>query len=316
VNALLWLACALGAARGTDGVLELRLEGPLRAVHLDGVRVPTQVLVELAPAETITLRVPWLPADPSMEPKLRVIEGAGSARVEAIHPAAAMAPIALARRPLPRVADEPVRIPPVGWWLFAAGLIAVCAARRRPLSAVVIGGAFSLALALLPTRREPAPVVAVLEIGEFGAWWVHVGIGELEPPPLAHPALETQPEGANWEWVIEAGDPARPRRVARAGAGTLLVARSPGPEEVRLDAEGNGLESLEAVWRRSAAGEWTYHGDWWRGAALPEAREGGLLPTWLRAGAAPGARVVVGRFAEAPKGADEAWARAIRRSED
>ena len=53
------------------------------------------------------------------------------------------------------------------------------------------------------------------------------------------------------------------------------------------------------------------HGSWAEGASLPPAQEGGLLPTWLRSGASPGAEVWVGRLLEAPAGSQEAWVRVI-----
>ena len=55
MTALLWLVCALCSPRSTDGVLELRLEGPLAAAHLEGVRVDTRVEADLAPGEVITV---------------------------------------------------------------------------------------------------------------------------------------------------------------------------------------------------------------------------------------------------------------------
>lgn len=312
---LLMLAFALCAPPSTDGVLEVRLEGPLVAVHLDGVRVPTRVVTDLAPAEAITVRVPWLPVDPTAEPKLRVVEGEGGARVEEIHPAPMAAPGDLSRRPLPRPMETPARIPPVAWWLFVAGLLAVGAARRRPMSAAIVGGAFGLVLTVLPTVSQSAPVVAVLEVGPWGAWWVHVGVGELEPPAAAHPALVTQPVDANWEWVVDASDPARPRRIARANAGTHLIARSLGPVPPEapkfLEEWLSGQGELEEVWRRTEEGDWTYHGTWASGAPLPASGTGELMPTWLRAGATPGAIVWVGRLSEVPQGTDQAWVRVI-----
>ena len=71
----LCLALALLAAPQGDGELELRIEGPLEVLHLDGVRVRTRVLLDLAPSESVTLRVPWLPVDDSVAPQLRVAEG-------------------------------------------------------------------------------------------------------------------------------------------------------------------------------------------------------------------------------------------------
>ena len=93
------LCVCLGAAQG-DAELELRIEGPMQVLHLDGVRVATRVSVDLAESESVTLRVPWLPVDPLSAPQLRVIEGEGGARVEEIYPAPAEAPASLKRRPL------------------------------------------------------------------------------------------------------------------------------------------------------------------------------------------------------------------------
>ena len=311
MSALLWMLCAFSGVSSTDGVLELRLEGPLSAVHLDGVRVPVHVIADLAPAEAITVRVPWLPVSPGDEPKLGRVEGGGSARVEALHPAPEPAPKEVAGRPLPRPVGKTPRVPPVAWWLFSGGLLAVFAARRRPMGAAIVGALFGVVLAALPASSPEKPAVAVLEVGDFGAWWVHVCVGELSPPSDTHPALETRPEGASWEWHIDASDPANHREHASAGAGTLLVARSPGPAEVSLGEEGNSFNALHETWRRSPAGEWTRHGAWDPGAPLPAAREGGFLPTWLRAGAPPGSEVWIGRLAEAPPGAQEAWVRLI-----
>jgi len=311
VTALLCMLCALCAAPSTDGVVELRLEGPLKVVHLDGVRVPTRVIADLGPAETITVRVPWLPVDPGAEPALHFVDGEGSARVEAVHPAPAPAPVAVTRRPLPRPVETPPRVPPVAWWLFAGGIVAVFAARRRPMGAVIVGVLFGVALSALPQVEPERPVVAVLEVGSFGAWWVYVGVGELEPPVGAHPALETRPEGASWEWFVDTSDPARSREFGRASRETSLVARAPGPTEVALSEEANRFQALEELWRRAPTGEWTRHGAWDLGASLPTAREGGLLPTWLRSGASPGTEVWVGRLAEAPGVAQEAWVRVI-----
>lgn len=312
MTASLWMLCVLFATGSmNDGVLELRLEGPLKAVHLDDVRVPTRVVVDLAPAETITVRVPWLPVDPEAGPALRFVDGDGSARVEAVHPAPSSAPVAVTRRPLPRSVETPPRIPPVAWWLFAGGLFAVFAARRRPMGAAIVGAMFGVVLTVLPQAEAERPTVAVLEVGSFGAWWVYVGVGELEPPLGAHPALETRPEGANWEWLVDLSDPARSREFGRASEETSLIARAPGPLEVSLSEEANGFEALGELWRRSPQGDWTRHGVWDLGAPLPAAREGGLLPTWLRAGASPGAEVWVGRLAEAPGVAQEAWVRII-----
>jgi len=312
VSALLWVVFALCGVSSTDGVLELRLEGPLSAVHLDGVRVPTHVIVDLAPAEAITVRVPWLPINPGDEPRLGRVDGEGSARVEVLHPSPELAPPSVMRRPLPRPVGTPPRVPPVAWWLFSGGLLAVFAARRRPIGVALVGALFGLVLVVLPVSAPEKPVVAVLEVGPFGAWWVHVGAGELHPPSGSHPALETRPEGASWEWLVDVSDPASPHGFARTSPGTLLVARAPGPAEVSLSEKGNTFNALQETWRRSSAGEWTRHGVWDHGAPLPAAREGGLLPTWLRAGAPPGAEVWVGRLAEAPPGAQEAWVRLIR----
>jgi hypothetical protein len=306
-----WIACGLSVQGGTDGELELRLEGPLRQVHLDAVRVPTRVVTDLAAGEAVTVRVPWLPVDALTGPRLRAVEGGGSARVERILDGPQAAPAALVRRPLPRPVEVPVRIPPVGWWLFVAGILAVGAARRRPMSAAIIGFGFGVLLAVLPHRAPEVPVVAVLEVGEFGAWWVHVGLGELTPPEAAHPALATEPPGANWEWLVDANEPARARRRAMAAVGTLLVARSVGPEVVELGEAGNEIGDLADVWTRSGVGAWSFRGVWDQGAALPAARAGGSLPTWLRAGAAPGREVWIGRFREARGGVGEAWVRVI-----
>ncbi len=311
MTALLLMLCALCSTRATDGVIDLRLEGPLTAVHLDGVRVPTRVIADLAPAETITVRVPWLPVDPEAEPALRFVDGDGSARVEAVHPAPASAPSAVTRRPLPRPVDTPPRVPPVAWCLFAAGLFAVFAARRRPMGAAIIGAVFGVGLSLLPQGEAQRPAVAVLEVGTFGAWWVYVGGGELEPPAGAHPVLETRPDGASWEWLVDSNDPARSRSFGRASKETLLVARAPGPLELALSEDENGFEPLKELWRRSPQGEWTWHGVWEQGAPIPAAREGGLLPTWLRSGASPGAEVWIGRLSEAPEAVQEAWVRVI-----
>ncbi len=312
---LLCLALALCATRPADGVLELRLEGPLLSVHLEDVRVPTRVEIDLAPAEAITLRVPWLPVDPGAEPELRVVGGGGVARVTEILPAPMSAPAALVRRPLPRPVEPPLRVPPTAWWLFAAGLLAVGASRRRPLLAALLGGGFGLAIALMPTTSPRAPHISVLEVGPEGSWWVHVGDGELEPLPGVHPDLDTQPEVADWEWVIDASDPARPRRLARASEGVHLIARSPGPaapEHPELFEEWISSQGdLQGVWRRTGEGVWTHHGAWRSGAPLPSPSEGEPLPTWLRAGAAPGAKVWIGRLSEDPKGTDGAWIRVI-----
>ena len=308
---LSWVLCALSIAPLNDGVLELRLEGPLEVVSLDGVRVPTRVLAELAPAETLTVRVPWLPVDPDADPELRRVEGAGSARVEAVLSAPALAPEALSRRPLPRPVETPARVPAVGWWVFVGGLFAVLAARRRPMAAALIGAVFGAGLWALPQAEPERPVVAVLEVGTFGAWWVHVGVGELEPPAAAAIELETSPLGASWEWIVDARDPSLLRRLAQASEATALVARSPGPAEVPLGVPANGFKDLDELWRRSPAGEWTRHGSWDVGEPLPLALEGGLLPTWLRSGASPGADVWVGRLREAPEAAQEAWVRVI-----
>jgi len=316
VIALSWILCALSMAPVTDGVLELRLEGPLEVVSLDGVRVPTRVLAELAPGETITVRVPWLPMDADADPKLQGIDGAGGARVEAVLPAPGLAPGASARRPLPRPVETPARVPMVSWWVFAAGLCAVLAARRRPMAAALIGAVFGAGLWALPQSEPERPVVAVLEVGSSGAWWVHVGTGELEPPASTGLELETRPEGASWEWIVDARDPSLPKRWARASETTALVARSPGPTEVRLDAAANGFEDLNELWRRSPEGEWSRHGSWDVGEPLPPAVGGGLLPTWLRSGASPGAEVWVGRLREAPEGAQEAWVRVILPARD
>lgn len=311
MTALLWMLGALCAASATDGVLELRLEGPLKSVHLDGVRVPTHVIAELEPAETITVRVPWLPVDASAPPALRAVDGEGSARVEAVHPAPKSAPLAVARRPLPRAVETPPRVPPVAWWLFAGGLFAVFAARRRPMGAAIVGAIFGASLSVLPPSAPERPVVASLEVGSFGAWWVYVGVGELELPAGAHPALEARPEGASWEWLVDASDPASSRTFGRANQESSLIARSPGPSLVALSEAENGFAALEEVWRRSPEGEWTSHGAWRLGEPLPGAREGGLLPTWLRSGAPPGREVWVGRLREAPGMAQEAWVRVI-----
>jgi hypothetical protein len=228
-----------------------------------------------------------------------------------VHPAPEIAPSAVTRRPLPRPVETPPRVPPVAWWLFAAGLFAVFAARRRPMGAAIIGAAFGVGLTVLPQVEPQRAVVAVLEVGTFGAWWVYVGSGELEPPAGAHPALETRPLGASWEWLVDCNDPARSRRFGRASGETLLVARAPGPPEVALSEAENGFEALQELWRRSAEGEWTRHGAWEQGASLSAAQEGGLLPTWLRSGASPGSEVWVGRLSEAPGPAQEAWVRVI-----
>lgn len=311
MSPLLSILLALAALPAEDGVLELRLEGPLESVSLDGVRVPTRVLTELGPAESLTVRVPWLPVDSDTEPALRLIQGDGSARVESVQAAPGGAPSALARRPLPRPVQRPARISAVGWWLFIGGLLAVMAARRRPMGAAAIGALFSVILCALPLTTPARPVVAVLEVGSFGAWWVQVGRGSVEPMPSAELELETRPSGASWEWVVDARDPAVRSWVAQAGEATTLVARSPSSSEVSLNEAQNNFRPLEELWRRTAAGEWTWHGSWAEGASLPPAQEGGLLPTWLRSGASPGAEVWVGRLLEAPAGAQEAWVRVI-----
>ena len=298
-----------------DGVLELRLEGPLVAVHLDGVRVDTRVVAALAPGEAATVFVPWLPLDPTAEPKQPVVEGSGGARIEGVHPAPMTPPSALAQRPLPRPVGIPARIPPAAWWLFGAGLLAVGASRRRPLLAALVGGAFGLAIAAMPAISTRTSVLSVLEVGPEGSWWVHVGDGELEPPADAHLDLDTQPGGASWEWLVDASDPARPRRLARANEGVRLIARSPGPVSPEhpkfLEAWFSSQGDLEEVWRRTAEGAWTHHGAWTSGAPLPAPGTGEMMPTWLRAGATPGAIVWVGRLSEVPQGTDQAWVRVI-----
>jgi hypothetical protein len=311
------LLCAcLGAAQG-DAELELRVEGPLKALQLDGVRVATRVSVDLSESESITLRVPWLPVDPSIAPQLRVTEGEGSARVEEIHAGPIDAPGALKRRPLPRPVELPARIPATAWWLFGAGVLAVCASRKRPISALFAGALFGVGILFASPPKPPQlPTVAVLEVGPDGAWWVHVAPSQLSPADGTHLELETVPEGAGWEWVIDALDPARPQRIASAGQGTLLVARRPGPVITWLDGErgiegAGGLGDWSELWRRSPQGEWSHHGAWEPGSALNSPKSGKNLPTWLRAGASPGALVWLGKLSAAPSGADEAWVRVI-----
>jgi hypothetical protein len=316
----LCLALALFAAPQGDGELELRIEGPLEVLHLDGVRVRTRVLLDLAPSESVTLRVPWLPLDDSVAPQLRVAEGEGNARVEEIHPAPMAAPSALIRRPLPRPVEQAARISATAWWVFAAGLLAVWASRRRPIGALFVGALFGVISCALPQKRALLPAISVLEVGPAGAWWVHVAPERLSPVVGTQLELETVPEGAPWEWVIDAMDPSRPQRLATAGAGTLLVGRSPGPVVTWLDGE-RGLEGVEALgdwselWRRSARGEWSQHGPWGPGGELTPSYSGRILPTWLRSGAAPGAQVWLGRLSDAPSGINEAWVRAIWPSE-
>ncbi len=312
------LLCAcLGAAQG-DAELELRIEGPLQVLHLDGVRVPTRVSVDLAESESVTLRIPWLPVDPLGAPQLRVIEGEGSARVEEIYPATAETPASLKRRPLPRPVELPARIPATAWWLFGAGVLAVFAARKRPISALFVGAFFGVGiLGACPPEAPTLPSVAVLEVGPTEAWWVDVAPAQLIPAANAQLELETVPQGASWEWIIDAVDPARPQRIAKAGQGVLLVARRPGPEITWLDSE-RGIEGSEALgewselWRRSSAGEWSHHGPWEPGGSLGAAERGKILPTWLRSGASPGATVWLGKLSEAPSGVNEAWIRVIR----
>ena len=310
---LLWIACAVCAQSPTDGVLELRLEGPLSAVHIDGVRTAARVVSDLSRGEAVTVRVPWLPVDSSKEPKLGLVEGGGEAHIEALHPAPEVAPKALTRRAIPRPIKSPARLAPVAWWLFAAGLLAVFATRKRPLAALFVGGTFGALLAALPTAHPSASNVAVLEVGPFGAWWVHVGSGELEPLAGAQLELEPEPEGSEWEWVVDVTNPAHQRRLARSLSGeeTLLIARSQGPAEVSLEVDRNGLQAFAEVWRRGERGELICHGPWALGAPLSEACPGPTAPNWLWEGAPPGAQVWLGRLAEPPPGVDVAWVRAI-----
>jgi hypothetical protein len=316
------LVCAsLGVVQG-DGELELRLEGPLKVLHLDGVRVATQVLVDLAESESITLRVPWLPVDPSSAPQLRVAEGEGSARVEEIHPAPMRAPEALKRRPLPRPVELPARIPATAWWLFGAGILAVGAARKRPISALLVGALFGVGVLFAsPPKRPLLPTVAVLEVGPAGEWWVYVAPSRLVLAVGTQLELETVPEGASWELTIDAMDPARPQRIATAGRGTLLVGRRPGPVVSWLDGEpgSRGPRTLgiwSEFWRRSGQGEWSqgawsHDGVWEPGSAQNAPQRGRNLPTWLRAGASPGVTVWLGKLSDPPSGVDEAWVRVI-----
>jgi len=310
------LVCAFfGAAQG-DGELELRLEGPLKVLHLDGVRVETQVLVDLAPSESVSLRVPWLPVDPSTAPQLRIVEGEGSARVEEIHAAPMEAPEALKRRPLPRPVEFPARIPATGWWLFGAGILAVGAARKRPISALLVGALFGVGVLFAsPPKRPLLPTVAVLEVGPAGAWWVHVAPSQLVLAVGTQLELETVPEGASWEWTIDAMDPARPQRIATAGRGTLLVGRRPGPV-ISWPGGVGALGSWSEFWRRSgqgewSQGEWSHDGVWEPGSAQNAPQRGRNLPTWLRAGASPGVTVWLGKLSDPPPGVDEAWVRHI-----
>ncbi len=311
------LVCAFfGVAQG-DGELELRLEGPLKVLHLDGVRVATRVSLDLAESESVTLRVPWLPVDPSSAPQLRVAEGEGSARVEEIYPAPMKAPEALKRRPLPRPVELPARIPATAWWLFGAGVLAVGAARKRPIAALIVGTLFGFGILFASPPKPPLlSTVAVLEVGPAGSWWVHVSPSKLSPAAGTQLDLETVPEGASWEWVVDALDPARPKRIASAGTDTLLVARRQGPPISWLD-EARGIEGVGALgiwselWRRSGQGEWSHHGAWEPGGAINSPQISGNLPTWLRAGASPGALVWLGKLSDAPSGADEAWVRVI-----
>ncbi|MDP6762550.1 MAG: hypothetical protein QF903_16080 [Planctomycetota bacterium] len=312
------VALAWGAPQDGYGVHELRLEGPLGAVVLEGSGWRTSVVGEVGPGEVCTLVVPIVAGDAPRgaapgAPLLSPADGAGDA---VLTPAIAAAPewdalpAGLRRRTLPPVA---ARLPGPGaahLALLCAVAVLILAAWRRTPAALALGLAGALACFVLPQRPPQPSAVEVLEgDGASGRWLVVRGaVGTLELSPDRPGWCESIPASAKrrLEVTLDGGP-----HWALEGEGLALYSLAEAGRLGRLDPERNELADLASVWRRDGAGRWSAHGPWGHDEALPAAVEGGGEPPgWLVSVLPQGVGITVGR-AEAGAAGTPRWVRWI-----
>lgn len=227
---------------------------------------------------------------------------------------------------LPRAREEGVRV--LGWSAeqpeaaFAREARSLLARGRPPVeSAPARSGRAEalLALCLLPLlvrlrRRAAGAAALALLAGGFLLW------RSAQARPGAHAVELLEADLASGRALLVRGAhgalnlgrtrlEARPDGVALAF--DLVADGSAG--EVRADGAGlfqlepwalpalaptGSDESLEAVWVRTARGEWSAHGPWRRGTPLPAVVPGGVAPPgWLTGALPPGVGILVARRA-------------------
>lgn len=319
-------AVALGAPAFQDAfqAVELRLEGPLSEVTIEGGGWTTRVVGELGAGEVRTLRVPVVVADVPLQAAAPALsfapsDGGGDA---ALAPASSpppsweALPAGLRRRTLPPV--HATRIGPGAprLALIAAAAVLSLAFWRKTPAALAAGIAACALCFVLPDRPPPRVALEVLEGDGASGRWLRVR-GALS-------TLEVEAGSAGWCESMPVSSERRLEvtlagglRWTLVGEGLALYALAPGGDLGRLGPEGNEVRDLAAAWRRDGAGRWTFHGPWGRGDPLPAARAGAgdpagdpasAPPGWLMSALPQGVGVTLGRAA-AGTGGVPLWVR-------
>lgn len=265
------------------GVGRVALTGPLDAVTLEAGAAPTLLRAGLGPGERRALLVPLAAAAAGGTPSLQAF-GGGEARwlgwerppdaTESLSPGLAR----LARRARPPVARRPPR-PGAAHpaWLLAS-LLAILAARRRPLLATAVAAVAVAGLWALPLAGRAAAVTLVLE-GDGARWLATVEGPGLLPLPVGSPPRVERPGGDRSPFVVELTPGGEVRWSIEAAPGVralLLPAFTP-----RLTDEENGLGTLAPLWRRERDGRVVPRAPWAAGSAPPPETAGPAPPAWL-----------------------------------
>jgi len=305
---VLLLLCAAGGENRLWFV-DLELRGACDEIQLDcGSDGVTRILGPFASAEDRRSSVPVPVRSPlgaegldSLPlPRARVLPATSLATVRVLgwsqeQPAAELQRRAapLLGRPRPPVASDPARaaLPELALVLIAGGFMLRFRRRLWVCLALALGAGFAT-LELARSRQAEARPVRVLEWEAGGALALSVRVARDE---LALPSewLEIAPEGRALEllWTSTGSGLARARHGSLAAAESAAI-----PPLARGD---NGGEPLDAVWTRSASGEWTAHGPWPVNAPLGLRAPGGSgdPPGWLASALPPGRSVLLGRTA-------------------
>ncbi|MAF67085.1 MAG: hypothetical protein CMJ84_15685 [Planctomycetes bacterium] len=341
------LACtvhmATRAPQDAFATHELRLEGPLEGVSIEGgAGWTTRVVGELGAGEGRTLRVPVVTADappraaapmPVLVPRSEDADpGADAALAPALFapPDWDGLPDGLRRRALPplRASRAGAGTPRLAL-LAAAAVLSLAFWRRTPV-ALAAGLVAGMACFVLPERPPPRVAVEVLEGDGASGRWLRVrgAVASLELEPGSSGWCESVPASSERRLEVTlAGGP----RWSLVGEGLALYALEEHALEEHvleetalleagelggLGPERNDLEDLAAVWRRDGAGRWTFHGPWERGTALPAPDAGEDAPDppgWLISALPQGVGISVARSAAGAEGVPR-WARWVDRT--
>ena len=287
-------------------IVELELAGPCEEIVIDcGADGSTRLVGPFLSGEErrlalpVPLRVPLggasLGALPLPAARVLPAGSSGSARVLSFvseQPGELQGSVrGLLAATRPPVAAATVRARASAFLGLAAAFVLGLAARRRALVQAGLLGAGAVACFLLGSRsQERAEPVRVLE-ADLELPSALLVTGAREEIELGSARVEVVPEGSALALVL-AQDLSGS---ARASGASLYALESVSPP--RLAPTSNDHAPLSDVWIRRASGEWTFHGEWPRGAPLPSERSGSPPPGWLASGLPQGRTCLLARAA-------------------